>query len=130
MASEPPSAPRPADNATQAASSAKRRGRRSVAAAAAVPALEGVLELLAGEEGISGGNRRNREFAAAFTEYREDVDEARRALLCDPMTSGGLLVAVAAELAPEMEQALGAAAPGTSAIGVLEAGEAGAISVG
>ena len=98
--------------------------------AAAVPALEGVLELLAGEEGISGGNRRNREFAAAFTEYGEDVDEARRALLCDPMTSGGLLVAVAAKLAPEMEQALGAAAPGTSAIGVLEAGEAGAISVG
>ena len=45
------------------------------------------------------------------------------------MTSGGLLVAVAADRADEMETALGTAAPATVAIGSLERGEPGGIRV-
>jgi selenide,water dikinase len=97
--------------------------------AGAVTAIEGVLELLAGEDGISGGNRRNREFADPFTRFGEDVDAARRALLCDPMTSGGLLIAVSESLAAEMEEALRAAAPDTRPIGFLDSGEPGSIEV-
>ena len=95
----------------------------------AVPAIEGALELLTTEEGISGGSRRNREFADAFTDFGKGVEAARRLLLYDPMTSGGLLVAAPEEVASEMEKALLAAAPAASAIGSLHAGEPGAISV-
>jgi selenide,water dikinase len=97
--------------------------------AGAVPAIEGVLELLAAEEGISGGSRRNRDFVEAFTEFAGSPDRARGALLCDPMTSGGLLVAAPEVVASEMEEALLAAAPDTRAIGSLERGKAGFIRV-
>jgi selenide, water dikinase len=97
-------------------------------AAAAVPAIEGVLALLEGD-GVSGGNRRNREFASSFTEWAETVPEALRALLADPMTSGGLLVAVPAARAEEMGEALTEAAPETAAVGSLGEGVAGAIAV-
>jgi selenide, water dikinase len=98
--------------------------------AATVPVMDGVLALLEDGDGVSGGNRRNREFAAAFTSFGEHVPEQLRALLADPMTSGGLLVAVAPELAGEMEETLLAAAPETVAIGSLGAGEPGQISAG
>jgi selenide, water dikinase len=97
--------------------------------AAQAPVLGGVLELLATEDAISGGNRRNRDFATGFTLFADNVDEAYRALLCDPMTSGGLLVAAPEERANEMEQALVVAAPETRAIGSLVPGEPGAIAV-
>jgi selenide, water dikinase len=96
--------------------------------AAAVPVIDGVIELLSSGEGVSGGNRRNAEFASGFTTF-DGVSEPVRALLTDPMTSGGLLVAVAPERAAAMEEALRAAAADTETIGSLEAGEAGAISV-
>jgi selenide, water dikinase len=98
--------------------------------AAAVPVMEGVLELLAGGDGVSGGNRRNGEFASSFTTFADSVSQPERSLLADPMTSGGLLVATPAALADEMEEALRAAAPETAAIGSLEAGEPGGVSVG
>jgi selenide, water dikinase len=97
--------------------------------ASAVPAIEGVPELLRSHDGVSGGAGRNRQFATPFTRFADGVDEAQRRLLCDPMTSGGLLVAVPAERADEMERALKEAAPASVAIGSLEAGEPGAISV-
>jgi selenide,water dikinase len=97
--------------------------------AAAVPVLDGVLDLLESGEGISGGNRRNREYASGFTTFGDGVGEPLRSLLADPMTSGGLLVAVASGLAGEMGEALLAAAPETVAIGSLQEGEPGAIRV-
>jgi selenide,water dikinase len=60
----------------------------------AVPAIDGVLELLAGEDAIAGGTRRNRAHAEEFTAFAVGVPEARRWLACDAMTSGGLLAAV------------------------------------
>ena len=88
--------------------------------AAAVPAIDGVLELLADESAISGGSRANGRFAARFATYEGGVDDARRRLLTDPMTSGGLLAAVAAGRAAEMPGAV---------VGRLVAGPAGAIAV-
>jgi selenide,water dikinase len=62
--------------------------------ASAVPAIEGVLELLADERALAGGSRRNRADADTFTTWGSAVDDARRRLVCDAMTSGGLLAAV------------------------------------
>jgi len=84
-----------------------------------VPALPGALELLrTAEPPVAGGSRRNRAWIEEVTRFGERVREERRWLLCDAMTSGGLLVA-----APE-----GAGAPGT-AIGRLENGKPGTIRV-
>jgi selenide,water dikinase len=70
--------------------------------AAAVPAIDGVLELLAGERALAGGSKRNRADAEDWTTF-EDVPEPRRRLCCDAMTSGGLLAAVAPERANEID---------------------------
>jgi selenide,water dikinase len=95
-------------------------GVAAVIDAAAVPAIDGVLELLADDGAVSGGSRRNREYAQTFTTFDEDVAQARRRLVCDATTSGGLLVAVAPDAA--------AALPGPI-VGAIVAGEPGAISV-
>jgi len=91
--------------------------------AAAIPAIDGVLELLADpdETAVAGGTRRNRSHAETFTRFADGVPEARRWLACDAMTSGGLLVAVDPLRAPELPGAV---------IGRLHEGPAGAINVG
>jgi selenide,water dikinase len=90
--------------------------------AAAVPAIDGVIELLAGsEDAIAGGTRRNRAHAETFTTFDQSVAEDRRWLCCDAMTSGGLLVAVAPDQASKVPGAV---------IGRLREGEPGAITVG
>jgi len=88
----------------------------------AVPAIDGVLDLLADPDGraIAGGTRRNREHAEQFATFGEAVGEARRWLVCDAMTSGGLLAAAPADRA--------GAIPG-AAIGRLVDGPAGTIAV-
>jgi selenide, water dikinase len=86
--------------------------------AAAVPAIDGVLDLLARAEALAGGSKRNRTDAERFTTWAQDVPEPRRRLLCDAMTSGGLLAAVPAGTGME-----------GAAIGRLVRGEPGTISV-
>jgi selenide,water dikinase len=90
--------------------------------AVAVPAIDGVLELLgdADEQAVSGGSRRNREYAASFTTVADGVPEARVRLVCDATTSGGLLAAV-----PE-DRAAGVPGP---IVGRVVSGEPGAILV-
>jgi selenide,water dikinase len=62
--------------------------------AAAVPAIPGSVELLSLDEPpIAGGTRRNREWVEEFVDWDPGVPESHRWLLCDAMTSGGLLVA-------------------------------------
>jgi selenide,water dikinase len=93
--------------------------------AAAVPAIAGVLELLSLDEPpVAGGTRRNREWVEEFADWSASVAETLRWLLCDAMTSGGLLVAV-----PESE--LNGGRPrGWARIGsVSAAGSAGRIRV-
>jgi len=86
----------------------------------AVPAITGALALLEDEAAVSGGARRNAEWAAGFLAVDEDVSDARRRLVTDPMTSGGLLAAVPAEHADQM---------GGWEIGRLLEGEPGTIRV-
>lgn len=65
---------------------------------AAVPALDGVEELLRGAwddaPGRSGGALRNAHWAEAFTTFDPAVSVWRRRLLSDATTSGGLLIAL------------------------------------
>src|SRR4051812_27280138 len=86
--------------------------------AAAVPAIEGVIELLARDDAVAGGSQRNRDYAETFTLFAGDVPEPRRRLLADAMTSGGLLAAVPS----------GAPMAGAR-VGRLADGEPGTISV-
>ena len=87
--------------------------------AAAVPAIDGVLELLRGDDPpLAGGSRRNREWVEPAVEWADGVPDERRWLLCDAMTSGGLLIA-----APEAS-----GAPGVR-IGRLLDGDPGRLTV-
>jgi len=68
--------------------------------AAEVPLVPGALD--AARQGmISGGLKNNREFLGDCVVFATNVAEENRALLFDPQTSGGLLIAVA----PEHEEA-------------------------
>jgi selenide,water dikinase len=70
-------------------------GVGAVVDAAAVPAIEGVVDLLLSEAPpVAGGTRRNREWVEEWVDWDDGVPEHLRWLLCDAMTSGGLLVAV------------------------------------
>jgi selenide,water dikinase len=88
--------------------------------AGAIPAIDGVMELLADERAVAGGSRRNREDAAGFTEWDNAVAEPIRRLATDAMTSGGLLAAVPPG---------SSAAMGGWVVGRLVDGEAGTIRV-
>jgi selenide, water dikinase len=75
---------------------ARASGVAAEVAAAEVPVLPEVLELLAADEPpIAGGTRRNRDWVEPVVAWDDDVSEPYRWLLCDAMTSGGLLVAAA-----------------------------------
>ncbi|MBU6517533.1 selenide, water dikinase SelD [Pantoea sp. B270] len=65
-------------------------GLRAHVQAAQVPRLPGVDQYIAAGA-VPGGTSRN---FASYGEHISAMDEATRALLCDPQTSGGLLVAV------------------------------------
>ncbi len=85
---------------------------------ARVPLIEGALELI--EAGaLAGGSRRNRAWVEPHVEFGPQVAEPMRALLCDAMTSGGLLVC-----APPGRDLAGA-----QRIGEIKAGPAGQIQV-
>jgi selenide,water dikinase len=88
--------------------------------AAAVPAIDGVEELLRSDAGVNGGSRRNADWASSFATFAADVPEWRRRLVVDATTSGGLLVALPAEAAAEVPGAV---------VGRLVEGEAGTIAV-
>jgi selenide,water dikinase len=85
--------------------------------ARAVPAIDGVLDLLrSAEPPIAGGSRRNRDWVEPAVGWDPGVPEELRWLLCDAMTSGGLLIAAPGD------------APGTR-IGRITEGEPGRIAV-
>jgi selenide, water dikinase len=99
---------------------ARESGLAAEVVAADVPAIEGVADLLAGDGAVSGGSRRNAEYADGFTTYAGGVPAWRRRLVTDATTSGGLLVAV-----PQDRAAL---VPG-AVVGRLAPGESGTIAV-
>jgi selenide,water dikinase len=99
---------------------ARESGLAAEVVAADVPAIDGVEDLLADEGAVSGGSRRNAEYAAEFTTFADGVAPWRQRLLADATTSGGLLVAVAEDAAAQVPGAV---------VGRLLAGEAGTIAV-
>jgi selenide, water dikinase len=99
---------------------ARESGVAAEVDAAAVPAIDGVDPLLADDRGVSGGSRRNREYASAFATFAPGVEPWRERLVCDATTSGGLLVAIDHTRAAELPGAV---------IGRLVAGEPGAITI-
>jgi selenide,water dikinase len=98
---------------------ASRSGVRLVLEADVLPALPGALEL-AGHGVITGGDRRNREFAGPHVE--SSVEAAREALAYDPQTAGGLLVSVPSERAAVVEATLAGAGLLAARIGRVERG--------
>jgi selenide,water dikinase len=79
---------------------ASRSGVRAVLEAGALPLLPAAAELA--EAGVrTGGDRRNREFAASHVESA--APPALEALAYDPQTAGGLLVSLPAERAAVLE---------------------------
>jgi selenide,water dikinase len=67
-----------------------------------IPAIDGVEQYIAAGC-VPGGTERNH---ASYGEYMQTTSDEDRALLCDPQTSGGLLVAVASGALTEFEQCL------------------------
>ena len=65
---------------------------------AKVPLLPGAREAAHGGF-LAGGLKSNREFIASCVQFSAAVNEDSRALLFDPQTSGGLLIAIAPEQA-------------------------------
>jgi selenide, water dikinase len=95
-------------------------GVSAVVEAGAVPAIPGALELLADDRSVAGGSRSNRRYAEEFASFDPAVDEVRRRLVTDAMTSGGLLVALDPGRAGEVPGAV---------IGRLIDGDPGTITV-
>jgi selenide,water dikinase len=98
---------------------ASRSGVRAVIAAESLPALPFALELA--ESGVlTGGDRRNREFAGRHVESNASV--ARESLAYDPQTAGGLLVSIPAERGAVLEATFAAEGLVLARIGRVEAG--------
>jgi len=98
---------------------ASRSGVRTVLDAAALPSLPGARELA--EAGVrTGGDRRNREFAAPHVE--SSASDAVEALAYDPQTAGGLLVALPSDKGVVLEAAFAGADLFLRRIGRIEQG--------
>ncbi len=104
---------------------ARATGVELVVEGAALPTLDrSALEDYHAAGSIPGGTRRN------FASYGKDVildgaPDFVRDLVCDPQTSGGLLLAVSAESAEEVEEVLRTEGLHAQPIGEVVAGEAG-----
>jgi selenide,water dikinase len=95
----------------------------------AVPLLPGALALAdAGE--VPGGTRSNERFLRSKVRWRDSIPAPLRTVLSDAQTSGGLLIAIAAENADTLLNALRANAVAGHLVGELTAGTPGEIEVG
>lgn len=72
---------------------------------ASIPVFPGVMELIRAGV-ISGAVERNRDYASRYVKRAKGAGEDLEALLYDPQTSGGLLIAVRASRAPALLAAL------------------------
>lgn len=70
-----------------------------------VPVLPGTREL-AENDVVPGGTRKNHAWLKDVVSYGENIDEIEQLILCDAVTSGGLLISLPAEEAEEYVQAL------------------------
>jgi len=84
--------------------------------AAAVPVMDGV-EALAASDVVPGGSKANLEWVAPHVRFPEGMSPARRMVLADAQTNGGLLAAVRPERADGILAALREAGIEAAAIG-------------
>ena len=86
--------------------------------ASAVPVLPGVLDLL--HQGyVAGGTQRNLSAAQKWTRWHHDISAETQILLSDAQTSGGLLIALAAERVDALLDALRARGAEGTVIGEM-----------
>jgi selenide,water dikinase len=88
----------------------------------AVPLLPGVAELASDDRFIPGGGVRNEEHLAGFVELPSTLPISVRHALFDPQTSGGLLIAVAANRADNLLRELEDRGASGTIIGRVAAG--------
>ncbi|MGH2406800.1 MAG: selenide, water dikinase SelD [Candidatus Limnocylindrales bacterium] len=101
---------------------ARASGTRFVLEAAALPALDGALELA--EAGVeTDGAAHNRRFASPWLAIDAEVGRAREVLAFDPQTSGGLLAAIPNDRVATVVAGFGAAGVPWWRIGRVESGE-------
>lgn len=100
----------------------------AAAISADVPVMARVRELVAAGA-IPGGTARNLATAGDWVSFAAGVDTTTRAVLADAQTSGGLLIAVAAEGLATLAGALAARHVPAHVIGSVQAGPAGHIAV-
>jgi selenide,water dikinase len=107
---------------------ARASGVSATVEAAAVPLLPGAEELAnAGE--VPGGTRSNERSLRTWVQWSDAVLPARRVLLCDAQTSGGLLMAVPPSARPRLEAELAGRGVTAYRIGALAEGPPGTIVV-
>jgi selenide,water dikinase len=91
--------------------------------ARAVPVLQAARDMIDADLGIApGGTKNNLRFVSSFVNFDPAITEAEQLILADAQTSGGLLIAIPATRADELEQALkDAGSVIVARIGVMEA---------
>jgi selenide, water dikinase len=107
---------------------ARASGLAARVEAASVPFLPGA-ELLADAGEVPGGTRSNERFLASRVRWPANLPPARRILLCDAQTSGGLLLAIPPTAVADLLATLSARGVVASEIGELIGGELGSIVV-
>jgi selenide,water dikinase len=107
---------------------ARQSGLAARLEAAAVPLLPQAYALAEAGQ-LPGGTRRNLEYVAPSTRWREDLPAAMRFLLCDAQTSGGLLASVRPEAAAGLVADLAAEEHAAAEIGELVSGAPGTLEV-
>jgi selenide,water dikinase len=91
--------------------------------AEAIPVQPGVYEL-AQQDVVPGGTKRNHTGLESIVRWAPEIDLARQMVIADAQTSGGLLIAVAADRASAMREALErAGTPAAAEIGEIVEGD-------
>jgi selenide,water dikinase len=97
--------------------------------ASSVPILDGTMELA--EKGIiPGGSKDNHKWIADRVKYGEHISQVMQYILCDAVTSGGLLVSIPADQADSfLQDLLNAGVTDAAIIGEVTADNPGCIVV-
>lgn len=106
----------------------RNSGVRAEVDSGAVPLIEGVRALVA-EGHVPGGTKRNLADLMEDVVFETGVDDDLRTLLADAQTSGGLLIAVAAERADDLVASLGGHAGRVAHVGTVVEGAPGTVVV-
>lgn len=107
---------------------ARASGVRAHIDSMAVPLMDGAVEYA--ERGfVPGGGQTNRDYLSDAVWFADSVPEPLRILLCDPQTSGGLLMAVDPRTVEKLHASLTMAGELAAVVGRLVAGEPGRIDI-